>query len=115
MLRANHNAKLIGAALLLDAEELDLLPQGFPADSQDRGGALAVQWLQSALNERTRVVFVETPANPTLAVTDIAAAAEIAHRARALLIAASSAGAKLPMPQVWPAGIATVFTSTAPF
>ncbi|MGP1397229.1 MAG: trans-sulfuration enzyme family protein [Inquilinaceae bacterium] len=33
----------------------------------------------------TRMVFVETPANPTWAVTDIAAAADIAHRAGAVL------------------------------
>jgi cystathionine beta-lyase/cystathionine gamma-synthase len=33
----------------------------------------------------TKLVFVETPANPTLDVTDIAAVAEIAHRAGALL------------------------------
>lgn len=34
---------------------------------------------------RTRLVWVETPANPTWEVTDIAAAAEAAHRAGALL------------------------------
>ena len=33
----------------------------------------------------TRLVWIETPANPTWCVTDIAAAAEIAHRAGALL------------------------------
>jgi len=33
----------------------------------------------------TRLVWIETPANPTLAVTDIAALAEIAHRAGARL------------------------------
>jgi len=33
----------------------------------------------------TRLVYVETPANPTWAVTDIAAAAEVAHRAGAIL------------------------------
>ena len=32
---------------------------------------------------RTRLVWIETPANPTWAVTDIAAVAEIAHRAGA--------------------------------
>lgn len=42
--------------------------------------------LRSAVTERTRVVFVETPANPTLAVTDIAVAAEVAHEAGALLV-----------------------------
>lgn len=34
---------------------------------------------------RTRLAWIETPANPTLFVTDIAAVAEIAHRAGALL------------------------------
>ena len=34
---------------------------------------------------QTRLVWIETPANPTWAVTDIAAAAEIAHRAGARL------------------------------
>lgn len=34
---------------------------------------------------RTRVVWVETPANPTWAITDLAEAARIAHRADALL------------------------------
>jgi cystathionine gamma-synthase len=33
----------------------------------------------------TRLVWIETPANPTWSITDIAAAAEIAHRAGALL------------------------------
>jgi len=34
---------------------------------------------------RTRLVWIETPANPLWSITDIAAAAEIAHRAGALL------------------------------
>jgi cystathionine gamma-synthase len=34
---------------------------------------------------QTRVVWIETPANPTWAVTDIAAVADIAHRAGAIL------------------------------
>jgi methionine-gamma-lyase len=42
--------------------------------------------LRAALTDRTRVVFIETPANPTLAITDIAKAAEIAHQAGALLV-----------------------------
>lgn len=39
----------------------------------------------------TRLVYVETPANPTWAVTDIAAAAEVAHRAGAELAVDSTA------------------------
>jgi methionine-gamma-lyase len=42
--------------------------------------------LTGALTDRTRVVFIETPANPTLAVTDIARAAEVAHGAGAVLV-----------------------------
>jgi cystathionine gamma-synthase len=40
---------------------------------------------------RTRVVWIETPANPTWAVTDIAAAAEITHKAGAFLAVDSTA------------------------
>lgn len=39
---------------------------------------------------QTRVIWVETPSNPTLAVTDIAAAAEIAQRAGAALVVDST-------------------------
>jgi methionine-gamma-lyase len=42
--------------------------------------------LREAITDRTRVVFVETPANPTLAITDLAGAAEIAHAAGVLLV-----------------------------
>jgi cystathionine gamma-synthase len=40
---------------------------------------------------RTRLVWIETPANPLWSVTDIAGAAEIAHRAGALLAVDSTA------------------------
>jgi cystathionine gamma-synthase len=40
---------------------------------------------------RTRLVWIETPANPTWVVTDIAAAADIAHRAGARLAVDSTA------------------------
>jgi len=42
--------------------------------------------IRRAITPSTRVVFIETPANPTLAITDISAAAEIAHQAGALLV-----------------------------
>ena len=45
-----------------------------------------VEALRAAITDRTRVVFVETPANPTLAITDLAKAAEIAHAAGAILV-----------------------------
>ncbi|MFO8174138.1 MAG: PLP-dependent aspartate aminotransferase family protein [Longimicrobiales bacterium] len=41
--------------------------------------------LQRAVTPDTKLVFVETPANPTLAITDIQKASEIAHDAGALL------------------------------
>lgn len=42
--------------------------------------------LDAAVTEGTKMVFVETPTNPTLDVTDLSKAAEIAHRAGALLV-----------------------------
>jgi methionine-gamma-lyase len=42
--------------------------------------------LRAAITDRTRVVFIETPANPTLAITDIAAGRAIAHEAGAVLV-----------------------------
>ncbi|MGD2120463.1 MAG: PLP-dependent aspartate aminotransferase family protein [Gemmatimonadota bacterium] len=42
--------------------------------------------LRASMTDRTKVVFVETPANPTLAITDLAEAAEVAHAAGALLV-----------------------------
>ncbi len=42
--------------------------------------------LEAAITDGTRLVFIETPANPTLAITDIARAAELAHRVGALLV-----------------------------
>jgi methionine-gamma-lyase len=42
--------------------------------------------IREAITDRTRIVYVETPANPTLAITDLAGAAEIAHEAGALLV-----------------------------
>jgi cystathionine beta-lyase/cystathionine gamma-synthase len=42
--------------------------------------------LTDAIDERTRIVWVETPTNPLLNVVDIAAAAEAAHAAGALCV-----------------------------
>jgi len=42
--------------------------------------------LRTAIRPNTTMVFVETPANPTVSLTDIAAAAEIAHEHGALLV-----------------------------
>jgi cystathionine beta-lyase/cystathionine gamma-synthase len=38
------------------------------------------------MTARTKIVFIETPSNPTLAVTDIAETARVAHEAGALLV-----------------------------
>jgi len=45
-----------------------------------------LQALRAAVKPNTKIVFIETPANPTIVLTDIAAAAEIAHEAGALLL-----------------------------
>ena len=42
--------------------------------------------VRAALTPRTRLVYVETPTNPTIEVSDIAGAAEIAHAADARLV-----------------------------
>ena len=42
--------------------------------------------LRTALQKPARLVFVETPANPTLSLTDIALAAELAHKAGAIFV-----------------------------
>lgn len=42
--------------------------------------------LKKALKPNTKMVYLETPANPTLAITDIAGAAEIAHKAGAIVV-----------------------------
>jgi len=39
-----------------------------------------------AMRENTRLVYIETPANPTMSLTDIRAVADIAHRGDALLV-----------------------------
>jgi cystathionine gamma-synthase len=53
------------------------------ADFVDTTSLDALQ--QAVVPNRTRLVWIETPANPLWSVTDIAGAAEIAHRAGALL------------------------------
>jgi cystathionine gamma-synthase len=67
---------------------------------QAERGALAVDFVDAASPDalrvavrpgRTKLVWVETPANPLWTVTDITAAAEIAHAAGALLAVDSTA------------------------
>lgn len=42
--------------------------------------------IESAMTPATKMVFIETPTNPVLRLTDIAASAEIAHRHKAFLV-----------------------------
>lgn len=42
--------------------------------------------VRAAITDRTRVIYIETPSNPTLGITDIAAIASIAKEAGALLV-----------------------------
>ncbi|MDR2672546.1 MAG: aminotransferase class I/II-fold pyridoxal phosphate-dependent enzyme [Coriobacteriales bacterium] len=62
----------------------ELFPQKYGiertlVDSRD------VQAVRQAIRPNTRLIHIETPANPTLKVSDIAAIAKIAHDAKALL------------------------------
>ncbi len=45
-----------------------------------------LQAIEDAIKPNTKMIYVETPGNPTLAITDIAGAAEIAHEQQALLV-----------------------------
>ncbi len=42
--------------------------------------------VKAAMRPNTKMLYVETPANPTMEISDIAACAEIAHKAGALLV-----------------------------
>jgi len=45
-----------------------------------------LEYLRQAIKPNTKMVYVESPSNPAMSVTDIAAAAEIAHAAGAVLV-----------------------------
>jgi len=45
-----------------------------------------VDAVRTALQSNTRIVFLETPTNPMMTVTDIAACADVAHRGGALVV-----------------------------
>src|SRR3954467_6656231 len=62
----------------------DLLPRFGVASTLVDGRELAA-W-RNAVRPETRAFFLESPANPTLEVVDIAAVAEIAHAAGATLV-----------------------------
>jgi cystathionine beta-lyase/cystathionine gamma-synthase len=61
-----------------------LQPFGVTAEFVDTANEAALRNAVTA--KRTRLVFIETPANPTLRLTDIALAAHVAHEAGALLV-----------------------------
>ena len=56
---------------------------GNEATFVDSSGAANIR---AAMRSNTRIVFIETPANPTMTLTDIVVAAEIAHAHGALLV-----------------------------
>ena len=45
----------------------------------------SLEAIEAAMTERTKMVYVETPTNPLMGITDLAGAAEIAHRHGAIL------------------------------
>jgi O-succinylhomoserine sulfhydrylase len=63
----------------------ELLPRFGIASTLVDGTDLG-QWKKAVRRNRTKAFFLETPTNPTLEVIDIAAVAEIAHKAGARLI-----------------------------
>ncbi len=60
-----------------------LQPFGIEADFVDTSDENA---FSAALSQPTKLVFIETPANPTLILTDIKLAADLSHQAYALLV-----------------------------
>ena len=66
----------------------DLLPangiETSPVDTSDAGD------ISGAMRENTRMIWIETPSNPLLRITDIKKAAEIAHENNALLVVDST-------------------------
>jgi cystathionine gamma-synthase len=59
------------------------VPWGIGLDTVEMGDADAVR---AALRANTRVVWLETPSNPLMKITDIAAVAELAHAAGAIVV-----------------------------
>ncbi|MCB1496701.1 MAG: O-succinylhomoserine sulfhydrylase [Bauldia sp.] len=63
----------------------DLLPR-FGVRSTLVDGADLAQWKRAVRKGKTKALFLESPTNPTLELVDIAAVADIAHKAGAKLI-----------------------------
>jgi cystathionine gamma-synthase len=66
-------------------------PWGLDVDFFDNESPDQLDEIRRLMREETRLIWLETPANPTWAVTDIAAAAEIAHGGGARLAIDSTA------------------------
>jgi O-succinylhomoserine sulfhydrylase len=62
----------------------DILPRFGVTHTLVDGGDVA-QW-QAAIKPNTRILFLETPSNPTLAIVDLRAVAKVAHDAGAIMI-----------------------------
>jgi cystathionine gamma-synthase len=60
-------------------------PWGLDVDFFDNESAGQLDEIRRLVRDETKLIWLETPANPTWAVTDIAAVAEIAHKAGARL------------------------------
>ncbi len=68
--------------------------------------------VRAAVHDRTRLVFAETPSNPTLVLTDLAAVADIAHRVGALLAVDNTfMTAVLQQPLDWGADVSLYSTT----
>ncbi|HPC82995.1 MAG TPA: aminotransferase class I/II-fold pyridoxal phosphate-dependent enzyme [Thermoanaerobaculaceae bacterium] len=62
--------------------------------------------IERAVRPATRLVYIETPANPTVDLVDIAAVAEVAHRVGAVLVVDNTfAGPHLQRPFEWGADV----------
>jgi cystathionine gamma-synthase len=66
-------------------------PWGLDIDFFDNESAGQLDEIRRLVREETKLIWLETPANPTWAITDIAAATEIAHGAGARLAIDSTA------------------------
>jgi cystathionine gamma-synthase len=66
-------------------------PWGLDVDFFDNESVGQLDEIRRLVREETKLIWLETPANPTWAVTDIAAAAEIAHGSGAQLAIDSTA------------------------
>jgi cystathionine gamma-lyase len=78
-------------------------PWGLQATYVDESSPAA---FEQAITPRTKMIWIETPTNPLLQILDLAAIAEVAHRAGALLVVDSTfASPYLQRPIEWGADI----------